>query len=122
MVDQFILDECVILHLLEAPPAASNTERLQNGALNTVIDMYDRKVTRDEFIAGIGHALNLYGQCAKLYVLAHVKGSFDRNELNAADFKTVEEALVARISGSAQYLTKLVERMQLCPNKGDAVN
>lgn len=118
-----ILDEDWMITLLKAPTTLPDgVDRIQAGAAQALIDMYDRKVTRDVFLEQATPCLALYGQCAKLWVLRNIKAVFDDGSLDAAAFAKAEAGLTELVMRQSEEIINLVQRLKQCPNDEDRVN
>jgi len=117
-----VLNEDNIVMLLKAPAIPEATNSIQSGCVQTIIDMWDRKCTREEFIDRLQPALGLYGNCAKLWVLRNIEEVYKTNELSPERFEHAKEQLAEMIRLSTATLIDHVKRMQLCPEDEDKVH
>lgn len=118
-----ILDEDWIKKLLQHPPTTENIGALQAGALQCMLDMYDRKVTREEWVENHSKCVTLYTQVAKLYLIEHVHNDlFKNNLLSEETFVNAENALMDLIRVVADDLIGIMKRLELCPRTEDKVH
>lgn len=117
-----VLDEEGILELLTMPVSSQTVSALQAGAVQAMIDLYDRKVTRDEFIHSIAPCINLYGQLAKLWLLSNVKAVHATGDLDADRFEKAEKGLVDMVKLDVDKVTQIVKRLTECPTSKDQIN
>lgn len=117
-----VLDENLILEALQRVPSYSNIGALQQGALQSLIDMYDRKMTREQFLHNAATAVSLYGQTCKLWMLGQMREAFDNGDLDIARIMQAEGALVAIMRKQTSELTEIVEQLKQCPTSQDAVH
>lgn len=116
------LDEDFILHMLRAPPAVEHIGLLQGGAAQSLLDMYDRGMTRPEFCEHASKVLALYAQCAKLWLLDNIKAAHDVAPLTAETFKTAHDQLADLIRKQSEEVIEVVKRLQTCPTSEDRVH
>ena len=116
------LDEDYIKALLSSPVSLDNTDAIQSGAAQALIDLYDRKVTREEFMNMAGVCLGLYGQCSKFWLLHSVKGVFEQGNFNDQSIKDAEIGIEQLIRAHAERVIEIVKRLQLCPTSKDPVH
>ena len=117
-----LLDEDWMITLLRSAPVNDGLDRIQAGAAQALIDLYDRKVTRDVFLEHATPCFALYGQCAKLWLLKHIQDVYDEGMLDSAAFKKAETGLADLIRRQAEETINLVKRLQLCPMDEDRVH
>lgn len=117
-----VFDEDYICALLAVPVNLQMIVTLQTGALQALIDLYDRKVTREEFMNNVAPCVTLYGQCAKLWMLASVQKAYAENDLTEERFQQTEKSMVELIRKQSQTVIEIVKRLQLCPTSQDKVH
>ncbi len=123
-----VMHEESLLDTLDCTCGTDNTQRLQAGALMGLINGFDRKLTRDAFIAIAGAALALHTQMAKMYLLRSVRESFRLHAMSDREdgFETALRSSMGDIFSAAQeahnemrHLTKMVTE---CPTTQDKVH
>jgi hypothetical protein len=117
-----ILDEDYIVTLLKAPVNHETTNMIQAGAVQALLDLYDRKVTRDVFCDEGSVCLALYGQASKLWVLNNIQEVYSRGELTEERFKIAKDQLCDLIRKQAEMVIETVKRLQLCSTSEDKVH
>jgi hypothetical protein len=117
-----ILNEQEIILLLRAAASPDNVARLQTGAVQALIDLYDRKVTREEFLHSAAPCLTLYGSAAKLWLLENIHGVYAEGALDQERFTQAARGLEDLIRKQAESVIDIVRRMQLCPTSEDRVH
>lgn len=120
-----ILDEEHILEVLGLPTDASPSAtcaRLQTGALMALIDAYDRRATRDQFIVIASEALALHTIAGKSLMLASTHELFREEALTEASFLTASASAADITSGKVAALIEIVQRLSKCPTTKDVVN
>lgn len=117
-----VLDEDYIERLLTSPVGINYTDVLQTGAVQALVDCYDRKVTREEFLNAAGACLTLYGQNAKLWMIHTIKEKFNEGTLTHEHFREADEAFVHLIRRQAEQVLEIVKRLKLCPTSKDPVH
>jgi len=116
------LDEDYIRALLSVPVTHENTDAIQQGAVQALIDLYDRKVTRDEFLTAGAACLSLYGQCSKLWMLHNVRAVYKDGTLTDQKFLDADKAFCDIIRKQSETVVEIVKRLQLCPTSKDPIN
>lgn len=118
-----ILDEQGIIGLLRAPAIPDATPALQAGAVQTMLDLYDRGATREVFCEHGAACLGLYGQAAKLWMLNNIHEVFKSEEgLTEARFRDAQDGLADLIRKQAETLIDMVKRLQQCPTSEDNIH
>jgi hypothetical protein len=117
-----ILDEAQIVQLLSCPIKAETIHALQGGAVQALCDLYDRKVTRDEFTSKAAACIGLYGQCSKLWILDNIRQVYESNDLDKARFDAAVSGLSDVIRAQAEVVIEIVKRLQQCPTSQDRVH
>ena len=117
-----VFDEEFINHLLRVTPSINTVDALQSGAAQALVDLYDRKVTREEFIACASQCLSLYSQTAKLWMLHNIKHTFDEHGLTAEKFELADKQMVELLTKQAQGVMAIVDRLMQCPTSQDKVH
>jgi len=103
------LDEDMIIHMIQQPVTQLTLPYLQQAAMMVLTDLWDRKVTREEFGLSAGKAITMYTALAKLHVhYAMLDASMDK----------LHEIIGKRVI----ELVKVVEALQACPTSQDTVN
>jgi hypothetical protein len=117
-----LLNERYIKELLRMPPTLSNCDAIQTGAAQTLLDIYDRKVTREEFMAMAGRCLSLYAQCSKMWVLNSIREVHLDGTLTDAKFDEANAEIADIIRKMAEQVIEDVKRLEMCPGSKDPVN
>lgn len=117
-----ILDEDMIVTLLKTPVSVESVNVLQHGAVQALIDLYDRKCTREEFVNLASPCIALYGQASKLALLANVEVVFDHGDLDKDRFTRARDGLVDLIRKQTETVIDVVKRLQLCAGTQDHVH
>ena len=104
---------------------AINIETLpyhQNAALQVVLDLYDRKVTRGEFARGAGTAISFYSTLAKLNVVEQIKVLLVTAPLDPVKLANTTEELTRIATDKAAALAKIMTLLSACATTQDAVH
>jgi len=117
-----VLDEENIIDLLRCPVKAATVGRLQAGAVQAMIDLYDRKVTREEFINALAPCITLYGSAAKIWMLANVRAVHEDGDLDTAKFDHAMSALEDLTRKQSETVVEVVKRLIQCPTSQDPVH
>lgn len=117
-----VYDENNILTLLSLPPTIANAEAIEAGAVQALCDLYDRKVTREEFCNAAGPVLALYGQSQKLWMLYNIKGVFDQDALTEEKFIAADAQMTEIMRKQALTVIEIVKRLKMCATSQDIVH
>lgn len=117
-----VLDEDLILYSLKCPCTKDYTQTIQAGAVQSLCDAYDRKMTRDEFTAAAAACLTLYGQASKVWMLHNVQEVFDAGNLNTQAFVDADRRMTDLLRLQCEVVIELVKRLQACPTSKDSIN
>ena len=104
---------------------AVNQETLpyhQNAALQVVMDLYDRKVTREEFGKNVGTAISFYATLAKLYVIDQTRELKAKDALTEEIIANSHIALTTIATDKAAALVKCMVLLSCCATTQDAVH
>lgn len=117
-----VLDEDYIMQLLRSPVTHETADLIQGGAAQALVDLYDRKVTRDEFVAACSRCLSLYGKASRFNMLQDVRVVFDAGNLDKNSFDVADKGLRDAIRTQSEGLVDLVKRLMQCPTSRDPIN
>lgn len=117
-----VLDENLILARLRWPRDEIDVPVLENAAMCALLDLYDRKVTRDAFIAMASPCVALYASLARLDTLASIQEVFDAGVLDKSSFDTSVRRLKGTIDGQRGQVSDIVTQLKLCPTSADPVH
>ena len=117
-----ILDEDGIIMLLKAPVGYETTNLLQAGAVQALLDMYDRKVTREEFCEHASRCIGLYNEAGKLWMLGNIFEVYLDGSLDRSKFDTAKASLVELVQRQCETLIDMVQRLKQCPTSQDKVH
>lgn len=117
-----VFDEELIIQLLKSTVSVDNVGRIQQGAVHALVDLYDRKVTRDEFTTMAAVVLALYGQSSKLWVLNNIKEVHDAGELDTERFNNARIALEDVCRKQCESVIDILKRLKECPTSADKVH
>jgi hypothetical protein len=117
-----VLDEDLIIAHLQAPCTVEYLTAIQGGAVQALCDVYDRKVTRDEFVDAAAKCLTLYGQSMKLWLLDNIHGVFQNGALTESSFKEAEARMGGLLRAQCETVIEMVKRLQECPTSRDRIN
>lgn len=117
-----VFDEDNIKEMLVLPVHADFYQYLQTGAVQCLIDLYDRKVTREEFCNLAQPCFVLYETMAKVWFLSQTKKAFEDKVLCDEMIANTERALESLARKQAQQVIEIVKRLQECPTSADKVH
>ena len=110
------------LYMLQQEVNRETIPYLQNAALQVLMDLYDRKVTRNEFGRHAGTAISFYSTLAKLNVVEQVKDLIAVAPLDPVALANTNAELIRIATGKAASLAKCMELLQHCAASQDTVN
>ena len=117
-----ILDEEMIIDLLRCPLKPETMMRIQAGAMQALADIYDRKVTREEFMEMASPCVALYAQACKLWLLHNIRRVYDTDDLTTARFEEASTGLEDLLRVQCETVIEIVKRLQLCPTSADKIH
>lgn len=117
-----VFDEDDIIHLLRAPVVPGAIDALQRGSMQALLDLYDRKVDRKEFIAAGSLCVTMYAMLSRVYVLKSIEQLFRDGELAQGSFDKANEEIAQLVRVQAEALIEVVKRLQMCPTSKDKVH
>jgi hypothetical protein len=113
-------DQCIFMLQQEI-----NQETLpyhQNAALQVVMDLYDRKVTREEFARNAGTAISFYATLAKMHVVAQTRAMQEAGTLDYAVMASSTAKLAEIAAGKARSMIQCVAMLRECATTQDTVH
>lgn len=117
-----VLDEEGILELLSVPVSPATIAALQAGAVQALLDLYDRKVTREEFIQSAAPCIELHAQAAKLWMLGNINRVHAQGELTEERFRQAHEGLTSLTTAAAARVHDIVSKVMQCPTSEDKIH
>jgi hypothetical protein len=112
----------IILDTLDAPITPENRQMLAQAALLMMVNCYDQKFTREEFIHAAHAALGMHAACAQLDSITSMRGLFGAKILTDEAFVEATKRLVMRATELQTFLIKLLDRAVDCPTSLDKVH
>jgi hypothetical protein len=114
--------EQAILTILKHAVSVDNASAVQTAAAQCLLSLYDRKVTRERFIADASLCIMLYMTSGRAMLLTSLMNA-ETAPPNTAEFLGEVRADVVEVMQQiALSLSREVELLLQCPDKGDAVN
>ena len=120
-----VIDEDVMIEALkEAAPAdiGENTKRLRTGAQLLLLDAYDRKVTRDQFIAALGACTSLMDALGRHSMMTNVKDFEQSGAVTKADIEVTLAGVTKLVQQSTAQCSKMAALVHQCPRDEDRVH
>lgn len=114
--------EDAIVEMLNVPITAQTVETIQCGAVQLLIDLYDKKVTREEFCKDAAPLLELYGQTAKLWLLNNIHQVYKDHGLDEDRFAMAEKGITALIAKGVERATDMAKALRECATDGDKIH
>jgi len=116
------INEAGCVFMLQQEINAETLPYHQNAALQVLIDLYDRKVTREEFLHHAGIVVTFYSTLAKLNVIDQVRAMTITNTLTLETVDTSHVKLHEIAAAKAAMLSKFMTLMAQCPMSDDVVH
>jgi hypothetical protein len=121
-----VLNENIMLEALkQSPPEAlgENARRLRTGAVMLLLDAFDRKVTRDQFIAALGSATELIDMLGRFEIASNVK-EFEATSgrVTKADIEVMIDRVTKQIAEFTAQCSKMAELVHQCALDEDKVH
>jgi hypothetical protein len=121
-----VIDEDVMIDTLkqiEPEKLPENTMRLRTGASLLLLDAYDRKVTRDQFIAALGSSLDLVDMLGRFEMMNNVKSFREQaGRVTGADIEVTLASVTSKVNMYTDQCSKMAELVQQCPLSEDSVH
>lgn len=119
-----IVNEDMMLHFLRGDRTPANATRLSNGAALMLLDAFDRKVTRDQFIAAAGAALGLADACGRMALCNNIRDHAQLNDDKASlvDLEIALKATLGLVNNATNECTKMAHLLCQCAKDEDAVH
>ncbi len=124
-----IIHEPTLLDHLDCTVGYDNVSRLQAASLMSLINAYDRKLTRDNFISLAERAMAMHSQMAKLFLMT---GVCEHHRINATREDGAEDFTLALVRTHHDILNtatevhtdlrRLVKMVTECPTTQDKVH
>lgn len=121
-----VIDETVMLQALKVPTPghmSENTLRLRTGATLLLLDAFDRRVTRDQFIAALGAATELTDMLGRFETMLNVKAFLaDKGAVTAADVEVTLARVTTKIGIATAQCASMATLVHQCPTDEDRVH
>lgn len=105
----------MMLGVLSIAASPEMGERLRQGTLLAVLDAFDRKIQRENFIDILGTALNLDGYAARLILLDNMHQLFKDKDLTPERFAEAQEGLIKLVDDARMKLYRHMQLVAACP-------
>jgi hypothetical protein len=116
------INEAGCIFMLQQEINAETLPYHQNAAIQVIIDLYDRKVSREEFLKSAGTAVSFYATLAKLYVIEQTHALTVTNTLTLETVDTATAKLHVIAADKAAALVKIMVLLAECPTSEDKVH
>lgn len=115
-------DEKVIIDLLSSPCTLDHVQQHQMGAVQAMMDLYDRGCTREEYADALSKVIGVYAQASKLYVLHNIESVFDEGALSKEKFVDADKRMCDLLRTQSGLVIELMKRLQQCPTSKDKIH
>ena len=117
-----VVDEQHLMGSLDVPASLAVVERLQSSSVISVIDGFDRKVTRDPFIHLTAAAFSLHTHLGRLHLIARINELFKQGKLTQERLTDAENQLIAFCEVERVTLCNQVALVAQCPTSASPVH
>jgi hypothetical protein len=126
MMTSPVIDEEIMIDLLKPVPAdqiGQNAVRLRTGATLLLLDAFDRKVTRDQFIAAMGSVVEIIDMLGRYEAFSNVKEfEADKGRVTKVDIEVAIAGTVEKIAVHTEQCAKMAELVHQCALNEDKVH
>lgn len=117
-----ILDEQEILQDLHTPVSPETVARLQMAVVGAMCDIYDRKVTREQFCAMLGPCITMYGALSKLHTIDKVRTALRAGEVTEENLNATITASEDRLRTYIGAVRGVMKQLMECPTSEDKIH
>lgn len=117
-----VLDEDGIIALLSTPINPQTSEAVEAGAVQLMMDMFDRKCDRREFASHVGMAVTLYASCSRLQLLNSIREVWEAGNLNEQRIGKAYNEITDLIRAQQVSCVAMMERLKQCPTSQDKLH
>lgn len=121
-----VIDENVMieaLQLTQPQPLSEQAKRLRTGAALLMLDAYDRKLTRDQFIAALGAAVDLVDMLGRYEAFNNVKAfEIEKGCVTKADLEVALATSTDKIAVCSEQCAKMARLIHQCSLNEDKVH
>lgn len=117
-----VLDEEAIMDDLALAVSEESCVQMQRACTAAMFDIYDRKVTREQYGEMLGACLALYSSLHKLFIINNVKASFYKNEINAGNLHVTIRHAEDNVRSQCGNVQHIMDLLSQCPNDEDKIN
>lgn len=123
MVSPLIDENVMVQYLQLAEKDAPAAERLRSGAAMLLIDAFDRDITRDQFLAALGAAVQLIDAAAKHEMMTNVKAFQDtKGAVSNVDIEVTLHSVRQIMDVSCAQCVKMAGLLKECPLDEDPIH
>jgi hypothetical protein len=116
------IDEAGCIFMLQQDINIETIPYHQNAALQVIMDLWDRKVTRAEFGQHAGTAISFYSTLAKLNVCEQLQAMIAKEPLDPEKMSNTIAELHRIANDKTLALVNIMRKLQHCPTSADTVN
>lgn len=114
-----LIDEDVMVQALKT----SGGEHVRSGASMLLVDAFDRKATRDQFLAALGAVVGLLDAVSKHELMLNVKRFHDlKGGISLVDIEVTMHSIQEQMEMGCQQCCQMAELFQQCPLDEDKVH
>lgn len=118
-----LIDESILIEALDVTISSETIQQIQSGAFLLVLDAWDRKVTRDQFIAALGAAQALIDSVARVSLMSNVKRHQARSgAVTPADIESAVHGCMEMAKDSNRECLKMAQLLKQCATKEDPIH
>lgn len=114
-----VIDENVMMQALKS----EGGNDIRTGATMLLLDAFDRKITRDQFIAALGAVVSLIDGVGKQEMMINVKEFFqNKGSVTAADIEVAMHSCQQIIEANVDQCVKMADLFHQMPLNEDKVH
>jgi hypothetical protein len=115
------IDETMMIAHLKSDARAENCEKLANGALLLMLDAFDRKVTRDQFIAAASSALTCCDNVGRVSITQSLVDHIQTHKMfSLVELEIMRDEVKDYLTHSTAQCLMMADLLTKCTN-GDTI-
>ena len=114
--------EDAILEDLGRPLNSDTVGRFQYAAIGALCDLYDRKVTSENYSKMATATVELYASCARLWQFHKLREAFQRGDVTLATIDRAIDGTERSIRSQVGAVENIIKLLQQCANDPKEVN
>jgi hypothetical protein len=117
-----LINEEMMVKALSCTARADNETQLATGSLMMLLDAFDRKVTRDQFVAAATAAMTCLDNIGRLCMITAVSDYVRANGgLTLVDIEVARDSATKLLTSSTGQVLKMAQLLTQLPEDGDRI-